>query len=216
LPVTEQSFHSAADPQVARFDSIYQQAVQQSTWTVVGVERRPRGNRERGQAGQGIFPFPYRSIGRRPIPLVTSAGGTGYSFGWTWKSDRSPAGFPSFLSTPGGREPRAGFGNEPFIGAANRRPVRRRTVFDTWLPVPAFPQSLVERPATRVYRISPGMRRFDGGGVWVYTSFSRDAPSGWHIVGGTSAASAASWLPLIGPSQTSLADASHKSARSVI
>jgi len=64
--VTEQSFHSAADPQVARFDSIYQQGCQQSR-DGVGVERR-LGNRERGQAGQDL------SISYRQLAVVRSVG----------------------------------------------------------------------------------------------------------------------------------------------
>ncbi len=191
---TEQSFHSAADPQVVRFDSIYQQAVSNHV-TVLGSSG-DSGTANVDKQGR-IFPFPTVNWPSSD-PLVTSAGGTWLQFGWTW-NPTSPAD-PSFLSTPGSRT--EAVWNEPFIGAATGG--GRSVLFST----PGF-QAGVPGSLLNGARGLPDLswNAAVDGGVLVYTSFP-GTRVGWHIVGGTSAASPQ--LAALIALTNQLADASHK------
>jgi subtilase family serine protease len=191
---TEQSFHSAADPQVARFDSIYQQAVSNHV-TVLGSSG-DSGTANVDKQGR-VFPFPTVNWPSSD-PLVTSAGGTWLQFGWTW-NPVSPAD-PSFINTPGSRT--EAVWNEPFIGAATGG--GRSVLFSTPGFQAAIPASVLEG--------ARGLPDFSwnaavDGGVLVYTSFP-GTRVGWHIIGGTSAASPQ--LAALIALTNQLADASHK------
>jgi len=191
---TEQSFHSAADAQVARFDSIYQQAVSNHV-TVLGSSG-DSGTANGDKQGR-IFPFPTVNWPSSD-PLVTSAGGTWLQFGWTW-NPVSPAD-PSFMNTPGSRTEVVW--NEPFIGAATGG--GRSVLFSTPGFQAAIPASVLEG--------ARGLPDFSwnaavDGGVLVYTSFP-GARVGWHIIGGTSASSPQ--LAALIALTNQLADAGHK------
>jgi subtilase family serine protease len=191
---TEQSFHSAADPQVVRFDSIYQQAVSNHV-TVLGSSG-DSGTANVDKQGR-VFPFPTVNWPSSD-PLVTSAGGTWLQFGWTW-NPTSPTD-PSFLSTPASRT--EAVWNEPFIGAATGG--GRSVLFST----PGF-QSSIPQSLLNGARGLPDLswNAAVDGGVLVYTSFP-GTRVGWHIVGGTSAASPQ--LAALIALTNQLADASHK------
>jgi subtilase family serine protease len=192
--VTEQSFHSAADVQVARFDSIYQNAVNNHV-TVLGSSG-DSGTANGDKQGR-VYPFPTANWPSSD-PLVTSAGGTWLQYGWTWNPS-SPAD-PSFLTTPGSRT--EAVWNEPFIQASTGG--GRSVLF----PTPGFQSSI----SPSVLNGARGLPDFSwnaavDGGVLVYTSFP-GARVGWHIVGGTSAASPQ--LAALIALTNQLADASHK------
>jgi len=191
---TEQSFHSAADPQVVRFDSIYQQAVANHV-TVLGSSG-DSGTANVDKQGR-VFPFPTVNWPSSD-PLVTSAGGTWLQFGWTW-NPTSPAD-PGFLTTPGSRT--EAVWNEPFIGAATGG--GRSVLFSTPGFQSGIPQSLLN--GARGLPDLSWNAAVDGG-VLVFTSFP-GARVGWHIVGGTSAASPQ--LAALIALTNQLADASHK------
>jgi subtilase family serine protease len=192
---TEQSFHSAADVQVARFDSIYQQAVSNHV-TVLGSSG-DAGTANPDRQGR-VFPFPTVNWPSSD-PLVTSAGGTWLQFGWTWNPN-SPAD-TAFMTTPGSRT--EAVWNEPFLPAATGG--GRSVLFQT----PGFQGNI---PAA-VLKGARGIPDFSwnaavDGGVLVYTSFP-GVRVGWHIIGGTSAASPqlAGLIALT----NQLADSAHKS-----
>jgi subtilase family serine protease len=192
--VTEQSFHSAADVQVARFDSIYQTAVNNHV-TVLGSSG-DSGTANIDKQGR-VYPFPTVNWPSSD-PLVTSAGGTWLQYGWTWNPS-SPAD-TSFLTTPGSRT--EAVWNEPFIQAATGG--GRSVLFTT----PDF-QSGISQSILNGARGMPDLswNAAVDGGVLVYTSFP-GARVGWHIVGGTSASSPQ--LAALIALTNQLADASHK------
>jgi len=191
---TEQSFRSAADVQVARFDSVYQQAVSNHV-TVLGSSG-DSGTANIDKQGR-VFPFPTVNWPSSD-PLVTSAGGTWLQFGWTW-NPASPAD-PSFLTTPGSRT--EAVWNEPFISAATGGGS------SVLFPNPGF-QSSISQSVLNGARGIPDLswNAAVDGGVLVYTSFP-GVRVGWHIIGGTSAASPQ--LAALIALTNQLADSAHK------
>jgi len=173
--VTEQSFQSAADVQVAKFDQVYQQAVANNV-TVLGSSG-DSGTANIDKQGR-VYPFPTVNWPSSD-PLVTSAGGTWLQYGWTW-TPSSPTDL-SFATTPGSRtEP---VWNEPFIQASGGG--GRSVLF----PTPSF-QSGISQSLLQGRRGLPDLswNAAVDGGVLVYTSFP-GTRVGWHIIGGTSASS---------------------------
>ena len=177
---TEQSFHGAGDAQVAKFDKVYQQAVANYV-TVIGSSgdsgtQNPIG----GQGASTPKPLTYPTVNwPSSDPLVTSAGGTWLQYNWTW-TPSSPTDL-SYATTPGSRT--EAVWNEPFLPAATGGGL------STLFPAPAF-QSGISPSLLNGQRGLPDLSwnaAVDGGAL-VYTSFPGEGV-GWHIVGGTSAAS---------------------------
>ncbi len=172
---TEQAFHTAASVQVSRFDSVYQNAMNNHV-TVIGSSG-DFGTANPDKQGR-IFPFPTVNWPSSD-PLVTSAGGTWLQLGWTW--DPSSTTSLHFVNTPGSRTEAAW--NEPFIQAAGGG--GRSVLF----PTPGF-QSTISQSLLDGARGLPDLSWNSAvdGGVLVYTSIP-GVRVGWHIIGGTSAAS---------------------------
>jgi subtilase family serine protease len=193
--VTEQSFHSAANVQVAMFDNIYKQAKANHV-TVLGSSG-DSGTANVDKQGR-VFPFPTVNWPSSD-PLITSAGGTWLQYGWTWNPS-SPTDL-SFLTTPGSRT--EAVWNEPFLPAATGG--GRSVLFTT----PNF-QSGISQSLLQGARGLPDLswNAAVDGGVLVYTSFP-GVRVGWHIIGGTSA-SCPQLAGLIALTNQ-LADAAHKS-----
>lgn len=172
---TEQSFHSAADAQVAKFDKVYQQAVANRV-TVLGSS----GDTGTANVDKQLRVFPFPTVNwPSSDPLVTSAGDTWLQSGWTW-NPTSPTDL-SFLTTPGSRT--EAVWNEPYRAIAGGG--GRSVLFST----PAF-QSGISSSLLQGSRGLPDVswNAAVNGGVLVFTSFS-GLRVGWHIIGGTSAAS---------------------------
>lgn len=193
--VTEQSFHGAASVQVSLMDSVYQSA-EKAHVTVLGSSG-DSGTANTDKQGR-VYPYPTVNWPSSD-PLVTSAGGTWLQYGWTWNPS-SPTD-KTFLTTPGSRT--EAVWNEPFIQAATGG--GRSVLFNT----PDF-QSGISQSVLKGARGLPDLswNAAVDGGVLVYTSFP-GLRVGWHIVGGTSAASPqlAGLIALT----NQLADASNKS-----
>jgi len=178
--VTEQSFKSAGDSQVAKFDQIYQLAVANHVTVLGSSGDSGTTNIIGGQGGSAAKPLPFPTVDwPSSDPLVTSAGGTWLQFGWTWNPS-SPTDL-SFTSTPGSRTEVVW--NEPFLPAATGG--GRSVLFST----PSF-QSGISSSVLQGARGIPDLawNAAVDGGVLVYTSFP-GARVGWHIIGGTSASS---------------------------
>lgn len=173
--VTEQSFQGAASTQVALFDKVYQEAVTNHV-TVLGSSG-DSGTANGDKQGR-VYPYPTVNWPSSD-PLVTSAGGTWLQSGWRW----NPAnpGDRSFVNTPG--QSVEAVWNEPYFGAATGG--GRSVLFST----PDF-QSGISQSVLKGARGTPDLswNAAVNGGVLVYTSFG-GARVGWHLVGGTSAAS---------------------------
>ncbi len=183
--VTEQSFHSAADEQVARFDQVYQQAVTNHVTVVSASGDTGTANPIGGQgvSPTTVLPFP-TVVWPSSDPLVTSAGGTWLQFGWTWNpSAATGTGSRNFVTTPGSRA--EAVWNEPYRAVATGG--GRSTLFST----PSF-QSGLSSSLLLGTRGLPDIswNAAVNGGVLVFLSSTilPSFPSGrWAIVGGTSA-----------------------------
>jgi subtilase family serine protease len=185
--VTEQSFHSAADVQVARFDQVYQQAVANRV-TVIGSSGDTGTANVIGGHGVSpttVLPFP-TVVWPSSDPLVTSAGGTWLQSGWTWNpSAATGAGSRNFVTTPNSRT--EAVWNEPYFGIATGG--GRSVLF----PTPSF-QSGIAQSVLQGSRGLPDLswNAAVNGGVLVFLSSTilPQFPSGrWAIIGGTSASS---------------------------
>ncbi len=189
--VTEQSFHSAADVQVARFDKVYQQAAANHI-TVIGASG-DSGTANGDKQGR-LYPFPTVNWPSSD-PLVTSAGGTWLQYGWKWNPSITAAQYYSCLATA----PDSSTCDAQYL-AFNTGPGRTEAVWkEDWLPAatggglsvlfpePTF-QSSVPQNLLNGKRGLPDLSwnaAVDGGAL-VYTSFG-GVRVGWHVVGGTSA-----------------------------
>jgi subtilase family serine protease len=178
--VTEQSFKSAGDVQVAKFDQVYQLAVANHVTVLGSSGDSGTVNVVGGQGGSTSKPLSFPTVNwPSSDPLVTSAGGTWLQYGWTW-DPTSPTDM-SFTTTPGSRTEVVW--NEPFIQAATGG--GRSVLF----PTPGF-QSGISSSVLQGARGLPDLswNAAVDGGVLVYTSFP-GVRVGWHIIGGTSASS---------------------------
>jgi subtilase family serine protease len=181
--VTEQSFKSAGDVQVAKFDQVYQLAMANHITVLGSSGDSGTANVIGGQGSSGAKVLPFPTVNwPSSDPLVTSAGGTWLQFGWTWNPMPSGnASDLSFTTTPGSRT--EAVWNEPFLPAATGG--GRSVLFTT----PSF-QSGISSSILQGARGLPDLswNAAVDGGVLVYTSFP-GVRVGWHIIGGTSASS---------------------------
>lgn len=175
--VTEQSFTGASGPvQVDRFDQVYRDAVANQV-TVFGSAGDSGTANVIDPLGSKLVPFPTVNWPSSD-PLVTSAGGTWLQRGWRWApTAANPLGF---TSAAGQLE---AVWNESYLPAATGG--GRSVLFST----PAF-QSGISQPVLQGRRGLPDLswNSAVNGGVLVFTSFP-GVRVGWHIIGGTSAAS---------------------------
>ena len=178
--VTEQSFNSAAQSQVAKFDQVYQQAVANHVTVLGSAGDEGTANTIGGQGSSSGKLLPYPTVNwPSSDPLVTSAGGTWLQYGWTW-SPSSPTDI-SYTSTPGSRT--EAVWNEPFLPAATGGGLS--VLYST----PSF-QSGISQSLLNGARGLPDVswNAAVDGGVLVYLGFLGSG-SGFYIFGGTSAAS---------------------------
>ena len=178
--VTEQSFKSAADTQVAKFDQVYREAVANHVTVLGSSGDSGTLNVVGGQGSSSPTPIPHPTVNwPSSDPLVTSAGGTWLQYGWTW-TPSSPTDL-TYTSTPGSRT--EAVWNEPFLPASTGG--GRSVLFGT----PSF-QSSISKSLLNGARGLPDLswNAAVDGGVLVYTSFP-GVRVGWHTIGGTSASS---------------------------
>ncbi len=195
---TEQSFHSAADEQVAKFDQVYQQAVANHV-TVIGSSGDTGTANSIG--GQGTSPtelVPFPTVNwPSSDPLVTSAGGTWLQYGWKWNPTGTATDYFSCLNagnpvntcratylaftTGAGRQAEAVWKEDwDAIATGGGKSV----LFSR----PNFQSSVSSVVGTQRGIPDVSWNSAVDGGVLVFTSFP-GTRVGWHIVGGTSAAS---------------------------
>ncbi len=177
--VTEQSFHSAADTQVAKFDDIYQLAVTNHVTVLGSSGDSGTVNVIGGQGASPVNILPFPTVNwPSSDPLVTSAGGTWLQLGWTWNPS-SPIDL-SYTTTPGSRT--EAVWNEPYLPAATGG--GRSVLFTTpsWQSI--SPSILMGARGIPDLSWNAAVN----GGVLVFTSFP-GVRVGWHIIGGTSASS---------------------------
>jgi len=190
--VTEQSFHSAAATQVARYEKVYQDAVANRV-TVLGSSG-DFGTANGDKQGR-LFPFPTVNWPSSD-PLVTSAGGTWLQYGWKWDPTISANDFYACLNSA--PDPTTCFGQYlNFVASASTTEAVWK---EDWLPAatgggrsalfstPSFqagiPSSLLQ--GSRGLPDLSWNAAVDGG-VLTYIGFLGGAANGYYIIGGTSA-----------------------------
>jgi subtilase family serine protease len=175
--VTEQSFEgNSGAQQVAKFDHVYRDAVANNV-SVFGSSGDSGTANVIGPRGSKLVPFPTVNWPSSD-PLVTSAGGTWLQRGWRWApTSANPVAFTNMAGQV------EAVWNEPYLPAATGG--GRSTLFST----PSF-QAPISQSVLEGRRGIPDLswNAAVNGGVLVFTSFP-GARVGWHIIGGTSAAS---------------------------
>ena len=184
--VTEQSFNAAAQQQVAKFDQVYRQA-QAEHMTVVSATG-DSGTANTDKQGR-LYPYPTAEWPASD-PLVTAAGGTWLQYGWTWSPNVSTQDYYNcttaacvadyFNSTAGTRT--EAVWKEDWLPAAGGG------WLSTLYPTPSF-QSGLSASLLQGRRGIPDLswNAAVNGGALVYVTFG-GVRAGWHVVGGTSAA----------------------------
>jgi subtilase family serine protease len=186
--VTEQTFGGAAAQQTAKFDSVFQAGIAKGdTFFASSGDNGTTGAAKQQKQGRN-YPFPTAGW-PASSPYVTAAGGTQLQYNWTWdptsdtpfQSDGSPN--PAYFAADPG-------GNQNVVWN------------ESWLPAATGggPSAIYSRPSWQSgvlsgagnHRLVPDVswNAAVNGGVLVYiTAFPTYQRSGWHVYGGTSAAS---------------------------
>ncbi len=186
--VTEQTFEGAAAVQTARFDAVYRAGnAKGDTFLASSGDDGTTGVAKQQMESRT---YPYRTVGwPASSPYVTAVGGTQLQHGWTW----APTSDTPFLST----------GPNPAYFAYTTSGTSELVWNESWLPAASGggPSAIYPRPAWQSSVASVIGANARGvpdlawnaavnGGVLVYTSFYPNVNRvGWHIYGGTSAAS---------------------------
>jgi subtilase family serine protease len=185
--VTEQTFGGAAAEQTARFDAVFQRGIAKGDTFFAGAGDFGSLGVAKQHKESATYPFP-TAWWPASSPFVTAAGGTQLQYGWTWV----PTSDTPFLAN-GSQNP-AYFAYTP---GGNLNTVWN----ESWLPAATGggPSAIYGRPAWQSgvltgagdHRLVPDIS-WDAavnGGVLIYiTAFPTAIRAGWHVIGGTSAA----------------------------
>jgi subtilase family serine protease len=187
--VTEQTFGGAAQQQTAKFDAVFQKGIAKhdSFFAAAG----DNGSTGASKLMKESVNYPYPTVWwPASSPFVTAAGGTQLQYGWTW----NPTSDTPFLSN--------GSPNPDYFAFTTPPGSDLNAVWnETWLPAATGggPSAIYSRPSWQSgvlpgagdHRLIPDIS-WDAavnGGVLVYiTAFPTYQRAGWHVYGGTSAA----------------------------
>jgi subtilase family serine protease len=186
--VAEQTFNGAADQQTSKFDAVLQKGVAKGDTFFASSGDNGTTGASKQQKEQRNYPFPTTGW-PASSPYVTAAGGTQLQYGWTW----APTSDTPFL---------ADGSLNPDYFAANPGGNTNVVWNETWLPAATGggPSAVYARPdwqsgvlaSAGNHRLVPDIswNAAVNGGVLVYiTAYPTYQRSGWHVYGGTSAAS---------------------------
>lgn len=186
--VTEQTFGGAAGQQTAKFDAVFKQGIAKGD--TFFASSGDNGSTGASKQHKETTTYSYPTDGwPASSPYVTSAGGTQLQYGWTW----DPTSDTPYLAD-GSQNP--AYFNYTSGGDLNA------VWNESWLPAATGggPSAIYGRPAWQAgvlanagnHRLVPDIawNAAVNGGVLVYiTAFPTYQRSGWHVYGGTSAAS---------------------------
>jgi subtilase family serine protease len=186
--VTEQTFGGAAAQQTAKFDAVMQKGIAKGDTFFASSGDFGSTGAAKQHAESAIYPYP-TVWWPTSSPYVTSAGGTQLQYGWTWH----PTSDTPFLAD--------GSPNPDYF-AYNSGGNLNAVWNESWLPAATGggPSVIYARPSWQAgvlaaagnHRLVPDIS-WDAavnGGVLVYiTAFPTYQRAGWHVYGGTSAAS---------------------------
>jgi subtilase family serine protease len=187
--VTEQTFGGAAQQQTAKFDAVYQAAIAKGDTVLASSGDSGSSGVSKQHRDSVNYTFPTDGW-PAASPYVTSVGGTQLQYGWTW-NPTSDVPFnadgsynPSYWQyTPGGLT--EAVWNESWLPAASGGGPSAIYPLPSWQ---SSVSSIIGQNARGVPDLS--WNAAVNGGVLVYiTAFPGYQRSGWHVYGGTSAAS---------------------------
>jgi subtilase family serine protease len=188
--VTEQTFGGAAATQTAKFDAVFRQGIAKGdTFFASSGDNGSTGvSKQHKETATYSYPtdgWPASS------PYVTSAGGTQLQYGWTWRPTSDTPFEPDGSLNPD-------YFNYDTTPGSNLNTVWN----ESWLPAASGggPSAIYPRPSWQAgvdptagdHRLVPDIawNAAVNGGVLVYiTAYPSYQRSGWHVYGGTSAAS---------------------------
>ncbi len=186
--VTEQTFGGAAAQQTSKFDAVFQNGIAKGD--TFFASSGDDGSTGVAKQHKDTATYPYPTDGwPASSPFVTSAGGTQLQYGWTWDPTSDTP-----LLADGSQNP-AYFN---YTSGGNQNVVWN----ESWLPAATGggPSAIYGRPSWQSgvlsgagdHRLVPDIswNAAVNGGVLVYiTAFPTYQRAGWHVYGGTSAAS---------------------------
>lgn len=188
--VTEQTFGGAAQQQTAKFDAVFQKGIAKGDtfFASSGDDGSTGASKLQGETAT----YPYPTVWwPASSPYVTGAGGTQLQYGWTWDPTSDTPFNPDGSLNPA----YFNYNNTP---GSNLNAVWN----ESWLPAATGggPSVIYGRPTWQSgvlagagdHRLVPDIswNAAVNGGVLVYiTAFPTYQRSGWHVYGGTSAAS---------------------------
>jgi subtilase family serine protease len=187
--ISEQTLEGASATQTAKFDAIYQRALAKGDTVLAssgddGASGPTKKHKETVYYGHSVSGWPATS------PYVTAVGGTQLQYGWTWDPTSNvpfnPDGSPNldyFNWTDGGNSQVVW--NESWLPAASGGGP------SAIYPMPSWQASVASRIPGNARGIPDlAWNAAVDGGVLVYiTAFPNYQRAGWHVYGGTSAAS---------------------------
>jgi len=187
--VTEQTFGGAAQQQVAKFDAVFRKGIAKGD--TFFASSGDSGSQGVSKQHRESATYPYPTVGwPASSPYVTAVGGTQLQYGWTWQ----PSSDIAFLAS--------GAPNPDYFAYASGGDLNA-VWNESWLPAASGggPSAIYPRPSWQngvAAVIGSNARGVPdlawnaavNGGVLVYiTAFPQVQRSGWHVYGGTSAAS---------------------------
>jgi subtilase family serine protease len=188
--ITEQTFGGAAKAQTKRFDAVFKQGNAKGD-TFFGSSG-DNGTDNASKKHRETVTYPY-ATDQWPTssPYVTSAGGTQLQYHWVW----GPTSDTPYLSDGTTMNP-------AYFNSTSSGGVLNAVWNESWLPAATGggPSAIYARPSWQDgvlpsagnHRLVPDMswNAAVNGGVLVYiTAYPSYQRSGWHVYGGTSAAS---------------------------
>ena len=186
--VTEQTFGGSAAGQTAKFDSVFKQGIAKGD--TFFASSGDNGSLGVAKQHKDTASYSYPTDGwPASSPYVTAAGGTQLQYGWTWDPTSDTPYLsnghqnPAYFNYTSGGDQNVVW-NESFLPAASGGGPSAIYSRPAW-------QSTVDTTAGD-HRLVPDVawNAAVNGGVLVYiTAFPSYQRSGWHVYGGTSAAS---------------------------
>jgi subtilase family serine protease len=187
--VTEQTFGGAQQTQTAGFDQVYQAAAAKGD-TMLAASG-DNGSTGVSKQHKDTTTYDFATTGwPATSPWVTAVGGTQLQYGWTWAPTSSQPfnadgsmNAAYFASTPGGAS--EAVWNESWLPAANGGGPSAIYGAQTWQ---SAVQSVIGSQSRGIPDVAWNAAVNGGVLVWI-TAFPNAQRAGWHVYGGTSAAS---------------------------
>jgi subtilase family serine protease len=187
--VTEQTFGGAAAQQTAKLDQVFQKGIAKGDTFFASSGDDGSTGVSKQQKDQTTYSYPTDGW-PASSPYVTAAGGTQLQHGWTW----DPTSDTPFLSD--------GSLNPAYFAYTGDSNNTNYVWNESWLPAASGggPSAIYSRPSWQQgvdtgagnHRLVPDIAwnaAVDGGVLVYITAFPSYQRSGWHVYGGTSAAS---------------------------